>query len=90
MAVALPLNSIDVNYSAMKLCSNCTVFSSTRTMTEKVNPALLDDSREKSKSCCITKFVVNRIYFSPSYSFKGVYLNFPCVGIHGALCLSSV
>lgn len=46
MAAALPLNSTDIHYSAMKLCSNCTVFSNTRTMSEKVDPALLDDSRE--------------------------------------------
>jgi len=37
---------MDTHHSAMKLRSNSTVFSNTRMMSEKVDPLLLDESRE--------------------------------------------
>lgn len=82
MTAAVPLNSTDTHHSAMKLCSNCTVFSNTRMMSEKV----MDEGRGKSKFCYIPGLLVHRIYFAPLCSFKDAYLNFPCVGMHGAVC----
>lgn len=46
MTAAVPLNSTDTHHSAMKLCSNCTVFSNTRMMSEKV----MDEGRENQSS----------------------------------------
>lgn len=45
-AAVLPLNSTDAHHRAMQLCFNCTVFSNTKMMSEKVDPVLLDEGRE--------------------------------------------
>lgn len=46
VAGALPLNSTDTHCSAMKLSSNCMVFSNMRMMSERGDAASLNEGRE--------------------------------------------